>query len=177
MFLAKVPDLHNQGKGKQSYTANHIPKTYIKEHRGRLTQIAASRGPVVPRDSASCALPSWNLLRPTIGWRQRRGKGHCHSHSNSADPHSPRLHLWFYLSGLQQPRLSTSMQDSLSHCLEEYGGHKTQSPVIHMQNLAFDLSMSLITFRTQLLSSCRWAYKWHQEQKAEGQMIYFGSAL
>lgn len=34
-FLAKATGLHNQGKCKQSFSANHTPNTCVKEHAGR----------------------------------------------------------------------------------------------------------------------------------------------
>lgn len=88
----------------------------------------------------------------------------------------------FHLYTLVTVRIYSNA-DSALHAgliLLQAGGLQRSQDVVPSdpdENLAFDLSQSLITFRTQLFSSCKWAYEWHQEQKAQGLKIYFGSAL
>lgn len=173
-FLAKATGLHNQGKCKQSFSANHTPNTCVKEHAGRHR---------TSKDISPEARRPWllgtALVAPASPDRlaeDREGGGAI------VRVRAAQLTHTFHLYTLVTVRIYSNA-DSALHAgliLLQAGGLQRSQDVVPSdpdENLAFDLSQSLITFRTQLFSSCKWAYEWHQEQKAQGLKIYFGSAL
>ena len=100
-FLAQATSLHNQGKCKQPYTANHTPNTCVQEQRGR-------HGGYSLGARWLCVLGFTLMeLASSPTWRQERGTGHghSHSHSNRDESHHPSPHLSSH--HLQRPRLST----------------------------------------------------------------------
>lgn len=129
-FLAKATGLHNQGKCKQSFSANHTPNTCVKEHAGRHR---------TSKDISPEARRPWLLSTALVAPASPTGLQKIEKEegpSSGSGQHSwliPSISTLLSPSAFIAMQTQPYMQDSFSFRLEDYRGHRMWCPAIQMK--------------------------------------------
>lgn len=170
--LPRAPG-HREGLAKASGLCNEENANNLRQET--TPPIAVSKSTEAPGegrwpgDPWSYAPPSWNLLhRP-------KEEGPKSKPWDKKDSHLP-LHTWHFPIWVYSNPGSALTQTTHSHTARRSCHEVTSHGAPRSRTKTWHLTLAVLSPELPL-SSCKWAYEWHREQKAERQMICFWSVL